>query len=72
MANANTEHSKKLRQATAQKWQREKLKSGEYKQFSVQGKAEDVDVILAAIGRAGGSRVQALKKICAEFLARSE
>ncbi|ENX8900385.1 hypothetical protein C7Y17_12260, partial [Neisseria gonorrhoeae] len=45
-----------------------KLASGEYRQFSVQGRAEDVELILAAVEKAGGSRVQALAKICRRYL----
>lgn len=54
---------------TSAEFTREKLQNGQYKQFSVQGKAEDIDVILVAIEKAGGSRVQALKKICEAYLA---
>lgn len=71
MANANTEHSKKLRAATATKANREKLASGEYRQFALKGKAADMDIIDAAIAQAGGSRTQALVKICTEWLAQN-
>ncbi len=67
--NANTEHSKKLRAATAAKANAAKLASGEYKQLSLRGRAEDMAPVLAAMERAGGSKVQALKRICAEWLA---
>lgn len=66
--NAQTDHSKKLRQATAAKFNREKLASGEYKSMGMTARAEDIAVIQAAINQAGGSRVQALKKICTEWL----
>ncbi|STZ77372.1 hypothetical protein [Bergeriella denitrificans] len=69
MANSNTEHSRKLRQTTAAAFAKAKLASGEYKQFAVKGKAEDIDAVLAAIEKAGGSKIQALKKICTEWLA---
>lgn len=68
MANSNSEHSKQLRAKTAAASTRAKLDSGAYKQFSVQGKAEDIDVILAAIEKAGGSKTQALLKICREWM----
>lgn len=68
MANSNTAHSKKLRAATAAAFTREKLKSGAYQQISLQGKREDMAVILAAIEQAGGTRVQALKAICERYL----
>ncbi|STQ99863.1 Uncharacterised protein [Kingella potus] len=68
MANANTEHSKKLRQQTAAKWQREKLASGERRTMTINGKAAEMDIIDAAIAKAGGSRTQALLKICKEWL----
>lgn len=68
MANSNTEHSKKLRAATATAFAREKLKSGAYQQISLRGKSEDMAVIFAAIEQAGGSRVQALKAICEQYL----
>lgn len=68
MANSNTEHSKKLRRDTANKFYREKIQSGEYSQMLVKGKAEDMAVIQAAIDKAGGSRVQALKAICQAYL----
>lgn len=65
---ALSEHSKKLRAATAAKFNQEKLASGEYRRISLQGKAQDLDIIDAAIAKAGGSRVQALAKICREWL----
>lgn len=68
MANPVTEHSKQLRIKTATRINREKLDSGEYKQFAVKGKAGDIDVILAAIEKAGGSKTQALLKICRAYL----
>ena len=67
MANSNSEHSVKLRRETAARINREKLQSGEYKQFAVKGRAQDIDVILAAIEKAGGSKTQALLKICRDW-----
>ncbi|WP_373745982.1 hypothetical protein [Neisseria dentiae] len=72
MANSNSEHSKQLRRAAAAKYNRDKLASGELKQFGVKGRAADIETIEAAVARAGGSRVQALKRICAEWLAMQD
>ena len=68
MANAQTEHSRKLRQKTASEARRKKLASGEYRSLTIQGKAADIDIIDRAVEKAGGSRLQALKHICAAFL----
>lgn len=68
MANSHTEHSKRLRAKTAAAATKQKLANGAYQQFSVQGKAEDMAIIQAAIDKAGGSRVQALKAICQAYL----
>lgn len=68
MANAQTEHSRKLRQKTAAEARRKKLASGEYRSLTVQGRASDMDIIDRAVEKAGGSRIQALKVICAAFL----
>lgn len=68
MANSNTEHSKKLRSSTAAAFNKSKLASGEYRQTTLKGKAADMDIIDAAIALAGGSKVQALKEICAFYL----
>lgn len=67
--NSNSDHSRKLRQDTANKATAAKLADGVYKQFLLRGLAADMDAIEAAIAAAGGSRVQALKKICAEWQA---
>lgn len=68
MSNKLTEHSRQLRIRTAAAHTKAKLKSGEYRTFTLTGRAEDMDIVDAAIARAGGSRVQALKKICAAYL----
>ncbi|MDO4694960.1 MAG: hypothetical protein Q4A62_10175 [Eikenella sp.] len=68
MANSNTEHSKKLRAATAAAAAKKKLQSGAYRQYTIRAKAAEMDVIDAAIAKAGGSRTQALLKICREWL----
>lgn len=68
MANSNTEHSKNLRRQTANKFYKEKIKTGEYAQMTVKGKADDMAIIRAAIERVGGTNIQALKQICAEWL----
>lgn len=68
MANAHTEHSKKLRAKTAAAANKAKLASGVYKRLSIQGKAEQIDCIQAAIHQAGGSKIVALERICREWL----
>ncbi|STZ77199.1 hypothetical protein [Bergeriella denitrificans] len=68
MANAQTEHSKKLRAKTAAAHNKAKLASGERKTLSLNGKAEEIDTINAAIAKAGGSKVKALSAICAFYL----
>lgn len=68
MGNANTKHSVALRSKTAAEHLKKKLASGEYRSIKLNGRSEDLDVIDAAVEKAGGSRVQALKKICAEYL----
>lgn len=70
MANSNTVHSKKLRAATAAKYTREKMANGELRQINIRMKTEDMAIIDEAVARAGGSRVQALLKICREWLAQ--
>lgn len=68
MANSNTEHSKRLRAKTAVEAARKKLQSGEYRQYTIRAKAEEMDIIDAAIEKAGGSRTQALLKICRAYM----
>lgn len=70
MSNSHSTHSRALRRKTANAALSAKLASGEYRQMLVRGKAEDMDVIDAALAQAGGSRVQALKKICAFYMAQ--
>ncbi|MDO4879556.1 MAG: hypothetical protein Q3966_09765 [Neisseria sp.] len=59
--------AKKRYAKTATAINQAKLNSGEYKQFAVKGRAQDIDIILAAIEKAGGSKTQALLKICREW-----
>ena len=63
--------AKKRYAQTATRINQAKLASGEYRQFSVKGRAEDIEVIEAAINKIGGSRVQALKAICEKWLAQN-
>ncbi|QEY23525.1 MULTISPECIES: hypothetical protein [Neisseriaceae] len=67
MANL-TDHSRRLRAQTAAEFNREKLESGEYRQFLIKGHAADLDLIDEAVKLAGGSRTQALKAICEFYL----
>ena len=71
MANAQTEHSKKLRAQTAAAANKAKLASGVYKRLAIQGKAAQIDLIQSAIEKAGGSKVVALERICREWLAKN-
>ena len=53
---------------TASAINKAKIASGEYRRLSIQAKAAEMDVIDEAIAKAGGSRTQALLKICREWL----
>lgn len=64
-----TPEAKKRYAKTATRINQAKLDNGEYKQIAIKGKASDIDLIESAIAKAGGSRVQALKKICEMYLA---
>lgn len=63
-----TPEAKKRYAATASRINREKLQNGEYRRMMVQAKAAEMDIIETAIARAGGSRTQALLKICQDWL----
>ena len=67
MSNPTPEAKKRYAQ-TATAINKAKLASGEYRRLSIQAKAAEMDIIDAAIARAGGSRTQALLKICREWL----
>ncbi|MFC3873332.1 hypothetical protein [Neisseria musculi] len=64
----SNEEAKKRYAKTATRINQAKLDNGVYKQFAVKGRAEDINIILAAIEKAGGSKTQALLKICREWL----
>ena len=68
MANSNSEHSKKLRQAHAAAYNKAKLASGERKQITINGKAEHIDIINEAIAQSGASKAEALAQICRHWL----
>ena len=68
MTNIN---AKKRYAQTATRINQAKLASGEYRQFSVKGKAEDIEIIETAINKIGTTRVQALKAICEQWLAQN-
>lgn len=63
-----TPEAKKRYARTATAINKAKLQSGEYRRLSIQAKAAEMDIIDAAIAKAGGSRTQALLKICREWL----
>lgn len=63
MANAKTEHSRKLRQQTADQYQREKLASGEIAQITIRADAQTIENFKAMLAEIGGSRPEALRKL---------
>lgn len=63
MANANTEHSRNLRAATADKIQREKLASGEYAQITIRSDAKTMQEFKKMLDEIGGKRPEAIKKL---------
>ncbi|MCP2041908.1 hypothetical protein L1281_002526 [Neisseria sp. HSC-16F19] len=67
-----TPEAKKRYAKTATAINQAKLDAGEYRQIGIKGKAADIEIIEAAIAKAGGSRTQALLKICTEWLAESQ
>ncbi|STZ77356.1 hypothetical protein [Bergeriella denitrificans] len=67
MTNISPE-AKKRYAKTATAINQAKLKSGEYRRIGVQGKAAEMDIIDAAIAKAGGSKTQALVAICSFYL----
>lgn len=64
MANSNTDHSKKLRQATATKARREKLKSGEISQITITMPTERMNYVKQVLESIDKSRPQALYQLC--------
>ena len=65
---AITPEAKKRYAKTASAINKAKIARGEYRRLSIQAKAAEMDVIDEAIAKAGGSRTQALLKICREWL----
>ncbi|WP_439236707.1 hypothetical protein [Lonepinella koalarum] len=64
MANAITEHSKKLRAKTAHEWNKKMLEQGKVQRISLQlatDTAQEFDAICAELGVA---RPQAIKTLC--------
>ena len=60
MANANTEHSKKLRARTAAEHLRRKKAAGEVAQMTLLAKTEVMDDFKALLASFGGSRAEAM------------
>lgn len=67
MANAKTEHSRQLRQKTADQYQREKLASGEIAQITIRADAQTIENFKAMLAEIGGTRPEALRKLYALY-----
>lgn len=64
MANAMTEHSKKLRAKTANERNKRLLAEGKIKQFSVRLDTELADEFNAILDEIGGTKAHAIKVLC--------
>ncbi|QEY23314.1 hypothetical protein [Neisseria animalis] len=60
--------TKKLRAKTAAAFNKAKLASGERRVMGINAKAAEMDIIDAAIAKAGGSKTKALVAICTFYL----
>lgn len=67
MANAQTEHSKKLRAKTAAAYTKRALEDGSIRRIMLQLQREDADEFDAIAKAEGLSRPQALKMLCALY-----
>ena len=65
MANANTEHSRKLRAASAAEHRRRAKAAGEISQLSLQTRTEVMEDFKTLLASFGGTRPQALAALCA-------
>ena len=65
MANANTEHSRKLRAASAAAHRRRAKAAGEIAQLSLQTRTEVIEDFKALLASFGSTRPQALAALCA-------
>lgn len=64
MANALTEHSRKLRAKTANEYNKRMLAEGKMKQFSVRMETAIADEFSLVLAEIGGTKAQAIKKLC--------
>ncbi|NBI43934.1 hypothetical protein GVX76_10780 [[Haemophilus] felis] len=64
MANAMTEHSRKLRAKTANEYNKRMLAEGKVKQFSVRMETAIADEFTDVLNEIGGTKAQAIKKLC--------
>ncbi|MDD7425651.1 MAG: ribbon-helix-helix protein, CopG family [[Actinobacillus] rossii] len=70
MANANTDHSRKLRAKTANEWVRKQLESGELKQINLRLPKETAEMFDSLCEKLELSRTQALKILIEHYNAK--
>ncbi|MFK5217316.1 hypothetical protein [Glaesserella parasuis] len=59
-----TEHSRKLRSKTANEYNKRMLAEGKVKQFSVRMETPVADEFVAILAEIGGTKAEAIKKLC--------
>lgn len=67
MANAQTEHSKKLRAKTSAEHTKKLLAEGKVKRYGFMLKTEVAEEFDAVLAELGGSRPEAIKALCAFY-----
>lgn len=67
MANSNTEHSRKLRQKTANEYTKRMLKEGKIKQVNLRLSAELADEFNALLKQLGENKPKAIKAIIEHY-----
>lgn len=72
MANAMTEHSKKLRAKTAAEHTKKAIAEGRMRQILVRMETAVADEFDAILAEFGGSRPQAIKALCAFYREHSK
>lgn len=70
MANATTEHSRKLRAKTANEWARKQLESGELKQINLRLTKETAEMFDSLCAKLELSRPQVLKILMEHYNAK--
>lgn len=70
MANANTDHSRKLRAKTANDWVKKQLESGELKQINLRLPKETAEMFDSLCEKLELSRPQALKTLIEHYNAK--